>query len=140
MKTSPLEKRMIAAFWRSLEATYHKNDVVGAERVIPGAHGGIRVLYYAPPRPRGPVPVFFDLHGGGFIAGRPEMDDAFCDRLRRALNIAVIGVDYPLAPEKPYPADKEDVYDAVRYVFHHPEEFGADAANFSIGGHSAGGN
>ena len=41
-------------------------DVQGEEAYIPTRAGETRVLIYAP-EADGPVPVYFDVHGGGFI-------------------------------------------------------------------------
>jgi acetyl esterase len=57
-------------------------DVVGEEAYIPTRSGETRVLLYTPDR-EGPLPVYFNVHGGGFIMGHPEGDDAFCQRVSR---------------------------------------------------------
>lgn len=114
-------------------------DVRGEEAYIPTRFGETRVLIYAP-ETDGPFPVYFDVHGGGFIMGYPENDDAFCQRVCDTLKIMVINIDYRLAPEYPCPADKEDVYDVIQYVRDHAAEFGIDPERMAVGGHSAGAN
>lgn len=114
--------------------------VHGVRQMIPTRDGEIRILVYRPENAVGPVPVFFDIHGGGFVGGNAEDMDFFCDRIRRELGIAVIAVNYRKAPDHPYPAGVNDVYDAVKYVVAHADAFGIDPAWMAIGGHSAGGN
>lgn len=115
-----------------------KQEYIGQEIHIPTRAGSVRALYYTAGRDN--APVFFNMHGGGFIAGRPEDDDVFCHYVREKLDINVISIDYRLAPEYRCPADKEDVYDVILYMKHHPEEYGINPERMTIGGHSAGGN
>jgi acetyl esterase len=116
------------------------SNILGKEIFIPTREGKIRCLMYKPKNNNENTPVFFDIHGGGFVTGLPEDDDRFCDKVRNELNIVVISIDYRLAPEFKFPTDKNDVYDVVKYVHLHKEEFGIDPNNMSIGGHSAGAN
>jgi acetyl esterase len=114
-------------------------DVVGEEAYIPTRSGETRVLLYTPDR-EGPLPVYFNVHGGGFIKGHPEGDDAFCQRVSQELGVLVVNIDYRLAPEYPCPMDKEDVYDVIQYLHDNPDEFGIDPDRLAVGGHSAGAN
>lgn len=113
--------------------------VHGKEVYIPTRSGKTRVLIYTP-EAEGPVPVYFDVHGGGFIMGYPENDDEFCQRVCDTLQIKVVNIEYRLAPEYPCPCDKEDVYDVIRYVHEHAREFGINPDKMAVGGHSAGAN
>ena len=113
--------------------------VHGKEDYIPTRAGKARVLVYSPDLGI-PAPVYFNVHGGGFIAGRPEGDDYFCDLVCRQLGIKVINIDYRLAPEYPCPCDKEDVYDVIKYVHDHADKYGIDPGRMAVGGHSAGAN
>ncbi|OPJ64021.1 alpha/beta hydrolase [Clostridium oryzae] len=115
-------------------------NIIGSEEFIPTRAGKTRVLVYKTENSTSLSPVFFDVHGGGFIAGLPEDDDRFCDELRKELNITVISIDYRLAPDHMWPAGINDTYDVVEYVSLHKEEFGIDSDNMAIGGHSAGAN
>lgn len=57
---------------------------------------------------QGPGRLLVWFHGGRFISGSLGTHDALCRRLARALDGAVLAVDYRLAPEHPYPAAFED--------------------------------
>lgn len=57
----------------------------------------VRVITPTEP-PRGAI---LSLHGGGFYFGAAAYDDMWNRELADALGIAVIGVDYRLAPETP---------------------------------------
>lgn len=119
---------------------YAKANIAGGEIQIPAQSGERRCLIYRPEGQEGPRPVFFDIHGGGFIFGQPEMDDALCKRICDELGVVVIAPTYRLAPEHMFPADKEDVRDVVKHVHDNPDDYGVDPNCMAIGGHSAGGN
>jgi acetyl esterase/lipase len=71
---------------------------------------GVRCRLY---RPAGALRgVIVHLHGGGFVFHDIDVHDAAARRLANAARIAVLSVDYRLAPEHPFPAAVEDV-DAV---------------------------
>lgn len=122
------------------EAKIEKSSIVGKEVFIPTRDGKTRCLIYRAKNKRSMAPVFFDVHGGGFVMGSPENDDKFSNLVRNELDTTVISIDYRLAPEYKCPTDKNDVYDVVKYVSFHNDEFGIDPNNMAIGGHSAGGN
>lgn len=118
-----------------------KKEHVTAKKVyVPAGDGRIRCLVYRPERNEDNLPVFFDIHGGGFNHDVPEADNIFCRKIIAALDVCVISPDYRLAPEFPYPQGQLDVYDVIKYVYANPGEFGIDSKRMAIGGHSAGGN
>lgn len=81
--------------------------------------------------------VYLDIHGGGFYMGLPARGDAHNRRLVDALGIAVVSVDYRLAPEHPWPAAPEDCETAALWLLEEAEtRFGT--ARLAIGGVSAG--
>jgi acetyl esterase len=60
-------------------------------------------------RPDGPATaIYLHFHGGGMIMGAPEMNDAGNLELSRRHGMAVVSVDYRLAPEHPFPAGPDD--------------------------------
>ncbi|ERG65060.1 hypothetical protein L332_11500 [Agrococcus pavilionensis RW1] len=69
--------------------------------------GGVRVRTYAPPCIRSDA-VLLWVHGGGMIIGAPHMDDRVCSEIAAHAGIAVVSVDYRLAPEHPFPAPLDD--------------------------------
>jgi acetyl esterase len=79
------------------------------------------------------------FHGGGFVLGAPDMDDAFCGAIAAKLGLIVISVDYRLAPEHPYPAAVDDCSSALRWLVKQAERLDVDPARIAVGGQSAGG-
>lgn len=99
--------------------------------------GGVPVRIYRPRETPAPVLVYF--HGGGFVTGGLENEHERCLRFAGEDGIAVVSVDYRLAPEHPFPAGFEDCYAATVWAHAHAEEFGGDAERVAVGGGSAGG-
>ena len=61
-----------------------------------------------------PNVVFFCVHGGGYVGGKPEYDDVRHEALIQAFHPAVaVSPDYRLAPENPYPAGVKDTIAAL---------------------------
>lgn len=87
---------------------------------------------------RGPVAgVHLQIHGGGFYLGSAAGDDVRNQNLADALGLAVVSVDYRLAPEHPWPAAPDDCETAALWLADHAEQrFGT--SKLSIGGFSAG--
>ncbi|WP_049933640.1 alpha/beta hydrolase [Halarchaeum acidiphilum] len=116
---------------------------VGAvtEQVVLGPARGIPIRIYEPASD-GPHPVVVFFHGGGFVVGDPGTHDASCRLLTNAADVAVVSVDYRLAPEHPFPAAVEDAYAATEWVAAHGDDLGADldTDRLAVAGDSAGGN
>ena len=105
----------------------------------PGERTRIRLRIYAPKPAAGAAPVLLWLHGGGYVMGKPEMDDRVCAEYVRQAGIAVVSVDYRLAPKHPFPAALDDCCAALKWVADHAERLGVDSNRIAIGGESAGG-
>jgi acetyl esterase/lipase len=109
---------------------------VARDRAIPGRSGEIPLRVFLPPVVRG---VHLHIHGGGWTFGSAADQDGLLWRLAEAAELAVVSVDYRLAPEHPYPAAPDDCEDAARWlVANAAAEFGTD--RLTIGGESAGGH
>ncbi|MFF7682712.1 alpha/beta hydrolase fold domain-containing protein [Microbacterium sp. NPDC007973] len=78
-------------------------------------------------------------HGGGWVAGDLDNNDALCRALALAAGTQVLSVDYRLAPEHPFPAGLDDLESALRFAASGAEGL-IDPALLGVAGHSAGGN
>ncbi len=67
---------------------------------------------------RRPTILFF--HGGGFAIGSVRSHWGVMGRISQASGCAVLGINYRLAPENPYPAALEDAMTAYKWLLHHP--------------------
>jgi acetyl esterase/lipase len=111
------------------------------ERSIPGPQGApdIRVLVYVPTNVPTPLPALLWIHGGGYISGSPEGEDALVKTIVSTVGCAVVSVDYRLAPETPHPGPVEDCYAALKWLYTNSSDLGVDPKRIAIGGGSAGG-
>jgi len=126
----------------SLMSTPKTSENVSIKNVnIPNLDGSgtVRVRVYQPLKTAGLSPLLLWIHGGGYIIGRPEMDDLLCAQFVRELGISIVSVDYRLAPQHPFPAGLEDCYSALSWARAHAQEFGFDVDRMAVGGASAGG-
>lgn len=86
------------------------------------------------------LPCLIFYHGGGWTIGSIETYDVVCRRLANDAGVAVVSVEYRLAPEHPYPAAVEDCLAATRWLAAEAASLGIDASRLAVGGDSAGGN
>ncbi|GJF33545.1 esterase [Kitasatospora sp. NE20-6] len=106
---------------------------------VPGPDGAeLALRTYRPLDGRGPLPVLYTMHGGGFVLGSPDVDHDenldFC----RELQAFVVSVDYRLAPEHPYPAALEDCWTGLSALVGRSAELGLAPDRIALRGDSAG--
>jgi len=89
---------------------------------------------------KGPFPVFFFIHGGGWVFGTLNSYDDFCRRMTTQTGFIVVSVGYRVAPEHPFPVPVEDCYTALKWVSENIQNYQGIPSNIVIGGDSAGGN
>lgn len=106
--------------------------LTGADGVIPAR------LYH--PAPGSAVPGLVFFHGGGFYLGSIESYDPTVRSLVSATGCAFVSVEYPLAPEEPYPAAVDCALDATLDVARRADELGLDPRRVGVAGDSAGAN
>jgi acetyl esterase len=101
---------------------------------IEGRHGPIELRIIAPAAPKG---VYLHIHGGGWMVGTADSQDAWLERFADRAGMACVSVEYRLAPEYPYPIGPDDCEDAALWIAREAKaRFGTD--RLVIGGESAG--
>ena len=75
-----------------------------------------------------------------WIAGNLDTHDNVCRKLSLNTKAIVISVDYRLAPENPFPAGLNDVYNILEWTYKNAESINGDEKHIAIAGDSAGGN
>lgn len=105
----------------------------------PGDFGPIP-LRLIRPESEGPHPVVLFFHGGGWVVCDLDTHQPMAAAIARAANVAVLMVDYRLAPEHPFPAAIEDAEAALDWLIARGEMQGLDTDRIVLAGDSAGGN
>lgn len=99
-----------------------------------------RLDIYLPPASAGTgLPVFINIHGGGWTHGYKEWFGLMAPAIV-AFPAIYISLNYRLAGTAQHPAQMEDCLAATAWVHRNIHLFGGDANRIFIGGHSAGGH
>lgn len=110
-----------------------------SDKMISGKQGEFLIRMYTP-FGKGPFPVFFFIHGGGWVFGTLDSYDDFCRKLTTQAGVIVVSVGYRKAPEHPFPVPVEDCYVALKWVSENIQNYQGIPSQIAIGGDSAGGN
>lgn len=86
------------------------------------------------------APVIFMVHGGGWMRGDKTMSRVVENKVRHWLpqGYVFISVNNRLLPQAAVEEQAQDVAQALAYAQAHAAQWGADASNFILMGHSAG--
>lgn len=123
----------------SIEALSRKRAKIGKEQFVETSHGKIRVLEYGFDS-KAVAPLYVDMHGGGFALMSADSDEQMNVFFREQTGVKIVSIDYPKAPDYPYPIAVEAVYDVVLHYVSNADEYGINPQLVGVGGHSAGGN
>ncbi|MFI6497672.1 alpha/beta hydrolase [Nonomuraea typhae] len=111
------------------------------DHTAPGPEGApdITLLVARPTAAVAPMPALYFIHGGGMIIG--DRRDGLPDLagILLELGIAMVSVEYRLAPEHPHPAPVEDCYAGLTWTVKNAADLGIDPGRIIVAGASAGG-
>jgi acetyl esterase/lipase len=85
------------------------------------------------------LPAVYYVHGGGMVMGNSRFGMDFVLDWADQLNLAVVSVDYRLAPEFPHPIPIEDCLAGLRWLQAAGAEHGIDPHRIVVAGDSGGG-
>ncbi|WP_299754120.1 alpha/beta hydrolase [uncultured Pontibacter sp.] len=83
-----------------------------------------------------PVIVYF--HGGAFVLPWTNLSVTYASRLANSFNAIVVGVDYRVAPEHPFPTPNNDCYATLLWTIQNIEKWEGNPNQIIIAGESAG--
>lgn len=110
-----------------------------SELTMPGPGGPMNARLYLPRGAQGPLPGLVFFHFGGCVIGDLDTCHTFCSMIAGQAGIAVLNVEYRLAPEHKFPAQVEDAVAAYRWANDRAEELRMIPGRIGVGGDSAGG-
>jgi len=112
----------------------HEEDML-----LPGPRGDVPCRLYYPEGVDNPACLVY-AHGGAFVQGSLGSWDHYLRELVRQAGIAVLSVDYRLAPEHRFPAAFDDMVAVTRLAAGIGADWGIDPRRLAVGGDSAGAN
>ena len=134
------KEKAAGAILRTREAYKNYTIKTAADiKYVDTSYGPVRVLEYGFDTDE-IRPLYVSVHGGGYCVGSPEMDEQICLRIMKEAGVKIISIDYPKAPENPYPIGLEASYEVVRHYYNNSDVHRIDKENIGIGGYSSGGN
>lgn len=97
----------------------------------------VRIINAAPGDQR---PALIYLHGGGWMLFSVDTHDRLMRELAAAAGIAVVGIDYSLAPDARYPTQLDEIASVLSWLRDRGSGVGIDPERLAIGGDSVGAN
>ncbi|KAJ3010743.1 hypothetical protein NUW54_g2386 [Trametes sanguinea] len=118
----------------------HATEYVTDDHKVPVDGGEVAVRCYRPHSLQDATfPLFFWVHGGGWVFGNLEQDDYRLRMLAVELHITIVAADYRLAPEHHFPTGLNDTYAILKWSVQNAQCIKADLSKaFIVGGQSAG--
>ncbi len=100
---------------------------------------GIRLRLHRPVADE-KLPVMLYIHGGGWTLFSIDTHDRLMREYAARAGIAVVGIDYSLAPEHKFPVALHECSAALEWIADNAGRLNLDASRVLIGGDSAGAN
>ena len=140
MAFSKIKRAVIKASLKKANKHY-KTDAVIGERASITRNGKdpVDVIFYYP-KDRENMPVFVQIHGGGWVGMDAVDDDRYCYRLARELNAFVVNVNYKRLYEQGFPYPQEEIVDTVKWLLTNAVQLSIDPNKIILSGGSAGGH
>lgn len=136
-EASVLTKEGLTAKRKTLESyNSAKPKLQPSLKNMKGPSGNFELRIFKPDTIRA---VVLEIHGGGWSIGTAAGSDLINDEMARTCKVAVVSIDYRLAPENPFPACIEDCKTTAKWLVNNVmKEFGTNKlfiSGFSAGAH-----
>ena len=106
---------------------------------LPLASGTLKARHYHP-QPNKKLAMLVFYHGGGFVAGSLDTHDEICRLLAKTMQVQVLSVQYPLAPEASPQQVIAASQQALQWVYENRRQLNIYKSRIAIAGDSAGAN
>jgi acetyl esterase len=124
-----------------LPETKTKNAILKSELSVDAGAGKTSVYFYRREGAEGNYPLFFFIHGGGFLGGTHLANESLMKRLCDEHDIVCASVEYHFAPEIKFPTAVRECEAGLVKLLETPEiSQYIDRERVFISGDSAGGN
>ncbi|WP_338890920.1 alpha/beta hydrolase [Rhodococcus sovatensis] len=110
--------------------------VISRHLTIPTRHGDLPARLYLP---HNAAALMIYAHGGGFAVGDLDSPDRVLHTVSLGADVAILSLDYALAPENMYPIAFEQCKDAILWAEDNRDLLGVSGP-LGMAGDSAGGN
>ncbi|QIQ21391.1 alpha/beta hydrolase [Zophobihabitans entericus] len=105
-----------------------------------GKLGKINVRIIKPEGAKGKLPVYFYIHGAGWVFGNAHTHDKLVRELAVRTNSVVVFPEYSLSPEAKYPTAINQCYAVLEQTVANAAKENWDVSNLIVSGDSVGGN
>ena len=138
MQPTPTDAVMAVMKDNNMTAPASLCDTVGKD--IPVTGGSTHVRIYTPKQGKAPYPVIVYYHGGGWVIANIDVYNGGAQALCEQVGAVVVSVEYPMGPERKFPAAHNVSFDAYQWVLKNFAELKGDSTKVAVVGESAGGN
>ncbi|HEV7260336.1 MAG TPA: alpha/beta hydrolase [Bosea sp. (in: a-proteobacteria)] len=138
-RAMPIAEARVASDTATLPWSVGAPAIESRELRIPGPGHAMRARLYVPDGGQLSRLILY-VHGGGWTFGSIDTHDGTMRGLAVEAGCPVLGIDYRLAPEHPFPAPLDDVLAAIDYVEQGGLGEPVRPGNLAIAGDSAGAN
>ncbi|WP_255463420.1 alpha/beta hydrolase [Dyadobacter sp. 3J3] len=116
------------------------SGVTISEKTIQAEGKNIQLSIVRPNGLKGNLPVFFYIHGGGWVLGDFPTHQHMVRNLAVLSGCAGVFVDYERTPDAAYPTQIDQIYAATKWVAARGGEINVDGQKLAVVGNSVGGN
>lgn len=99
----------------------------------------LKCRVYTPPSATGNNQLGVYFHGGGWVMGDLEIEDAQCRVISKQCGLILVSVEYRLAPAHKFPTPLDDCVEAAKWAMKSRSKLGAGDGPVAMIGTSAGG-
>ena len=136
-KLTPTEARDVLNKIQSDES--YKSMVDMEDLNIQIENENISITIFRPKNNKNVLPAIMYFHGGGWILGNKQTHGRLVSEIAVGANVAIVFVNYTLAPEAKYPIQLRQCYLATKYIGANGKKHNLNVNKLIVAGDSVGG-